>query len=346
MSPQPTDEEEYLQNVQIAAIFGLTDAEWVENWDYLVQTLLHYARRRVGRANMESNGGFSTSDMMEVVLKKRALLPKEKDATITSIVSAQLLQQEYLLSRRWEDLIRVAKFLLAEITKLETGNVPEQSSNALMTMAVGANMLGRGQEALAYLEQSWDCLTIQSLPPHRFKAQLYALIERSHHHALLERPPDGSTNAMQYAHERYLKLAEDIPMLLHDHPWEQIIEHIQAGLKKDLDQAKQVTLDEQAGMRHVARKQAATLREISISFKKYINNPDATPEQRIQALEDLTKIPSLSDVERQRLKRMIRRIRALQALGPEYVPIPLELRPEWKRKSANDSKKSESSTTA
>lgn len=339
----PSGDQVIYQNVQIAAIFGLSNREWIDNWDFLMQTLLHYADKRAGNPNSDAHGGLSAAVILEKILEKRKLLPEKFDATIPCIVAVQRLEQIYTVDKRWEDVIRVGKLHLEEVQRLETGRVPEQASNVCMSMAVGANMLGRGKEAEQYLDQAWSYLALENLPPHRFKAQLYALIERAHHSQLLDRPPEGSLNLLQYAYTRFLKLADDIPHLEHDHPWERIIEGIQTSLEEQLKLTETRVRQKAKQKRDFSRKQAQTMKSIEHYFSDYVNNPDATPEQRIHALEELSQIPSLSATERQKIQRMLRRIRALQALGDDYSPIPMDQRPKRQPNGPSESDRANNS---
>lgn len=307
------------ENALLAAIFGLNDNEWEENWDFLVHTMLHLAEKRIDSPDPRRHRGLDGAGILERIVTQRAKLADKKDLTIDSIVTLQMLVREYVVNHRWEDMLRVSKLHLQEVQKLTMGKIPEQSSNACMNMAVAANMLGRGQEAEKYVDEAWNYMTQESLPPHRFKEQLYRLIERAHHHLVLDKPDEsGAINLLDCAFRHYQLLIKDIPLLAHDHPFDSILATIQDQMQKDFEKIAQQEKMEKKIDSSAAKQEYQLMQKLHHVFTHYVQNPNSTPAERIQALQKLLDSVDLEPQQRAKLALMIRRMRVLNSLGTDY----------------------------
>lgn len=323
----------------IAEALRLPDSEWIENWDFLLQTLLATVSRR---AEMDdpANGRLTATAILEQLVEKRAVLPPEKDVTYTALYLYQSLYLRYFVRHDWDKAIALSKLHLNELKNLDIGHVPEQESMVWYQMATCENLRGHTKEAQQDLQMAFSFLVPETLPPHRFKQHLLNLIELCHRHDMFEQPvrrqiEDDSTppvealSFLSAAKHFYDTLGKQFPNLQSDTPWERIIDGLETTMEAQMTDAKEdVTLERNVDVT-IGRSQMDRLLRIQYWMDNIVSNPKYTPKQRIYALKKLMRdSKDLSPTEIERLNRFLRTLRAVAELPQEYTPKDPSERPQ------------------
>lgn len=312
----------WLESTLVAAILRLPDEFWPANWDFLAQSMLRVAFKRVDDDDPRI-GLLTTTYILEQLLEKRKLLPNTQRASSVTIIACTELYKRLFADKEYDKAISVSKIHLKELSNVQGKQVAEQMSLVYFQLAACSNMQGKVDDAQKYLTGAFSCFQLDKLPPRRFMAHLKNLIALCHYHQLFDRPPEGkSFEFFQFARMFYEKLDVLLPGLKVDHPWKVMIANIEAEMEEQATETQEnIELEQDMEQRlqtqRVERMQAAS------DWMQYVGaNPDFTARQKIAALRCMILQFDLSPEETKRLNTIIRHMRAVEKIPADFVPSP------------------------
>lgn len=313
------DDVNWIENTLVAAILRLPDKEWPANWDFLAQSMLRVAFHR-GNGYDPKNGKLTTEYILEQLLEKRKLLPETVDSASIAVVACTELYRRYYVSRQYKKAIELSKTHFEALNSLESGQIVEQQSLVIFQMAACYNMLRDRKLAEDHLRAAFSFLQLEKLPPHRFKAHLIRLISLCHHHQLIDGTPSGSYPFLIFARAFYDELNTKLAGLVVDNPWNRIIDDIEVQLKQNLADTKDMIETQRSMAMDIENEGIRKAQAVAEWTEEIAPNPNYTINDKIAALRTLVLQFELTEKEHSNLKKLIRMVRAANALPEDFVP--------------------------
>lgn len=338
-----------MENMLVSFLMWLPDSDWIENWDYCMQTLM-----RISLSRMDEDdpiyGPFTSMVIEELILSKRKLLPPDMDVSTAMIIMYNQLARQYTEARKWQSLIALSKIHLDELRHVAVGQVPEQKSLVLLQMAGAFNLSHDPEMAKETLDRCLNVFQLEHLPPHRFKAHLINIVELCYNHDRIEIPrflgmhfnsatgqwdlsvrSDGSQSPsslststikcisfLEHVEEWYATLQAQLPSVLYDFPWSHLMRSVETQVEKTLDETRKQMSEAEIEEKKLRDHQMIVAQRSAFYFNKVLTDPKYTPKERIIILQKLMEDSVLSQEQVDQMRAFIRKLRVAEALQDDY----------------------------
>lgn len=333
----------------ISFLMWLPDSDWIENWDYCMQTLM-----RISLSRMDEDdpiyGPFTSIVIEELILSKRKLLPSSMNVSTGMIIVYNQLARQYTETRQWQKLIALSELHIQELSHVEIGRVPEQKSLVYLQMAGAYNLAHDPEMATQTLDRCLNVFQLEYLPPHRFKAHLINIVELCYNHDRIEIPrflgmhfnaatgewdlsarpgvsqPSASLppstikciSFLEHVEEWYASLQTQLPSVLYDFPWSHLMKAVETQVEKTLEETRKQMSEREIEEKKVLEHQLIAAQRSEFYFKKILTDPKYTPKERIRIMEKLMNDSAINQDQVDQMRAFIRKLRVAEALQGEY----------------------------